>query len=211
MSLLRLEVSQNTRIIHRYQPVDVRPTTLTILSGRASSPFKATAQTDQGGSQQKGAASRQSLRSTGGSSYVVSPVSPDFTGSGMSKHLSGNGHAGLDETASGVPVQLDSRPLYFELDSADTERASPSELPTLQSGSDQVRHPGQLTPGFPGAALKREANGSPGQAGINAGASAVRESARWQRPVSDGPLRGTLNASPADREANHHVGSWDRL
>lgn len=178
MSSLRLEVSQITCITYRYQPVDVRPTTLIIWLGRASSLINATAQTDQGGSQRRGAASRQSLRSTGGSSYVVSPVSPDFTGSGMSKHSSGNEHAGLDETASGAPVQLDSRPLYFELDSADTERASPSELPTLQSGSDQVRHPGQLAPGFPGVAFKREANGGTGQAGMNAGASAVRESAR---------------------------------
>lgn len=142
---------------------------------------------------------------------MVSPVSPDITGPGMSKHLSSNGHAGLDETTPGAPVQLDSRPLYFELDSADTERVSPSELPTPLSGSDQVRHPGQLTPGFPGVTSKREANGGLDQASTNSGAPAVRETVCEQRPVSDGPLRGTLNASPADREANHHVGHWDHL
>lgn len=148
-----------------------------------------------------------SMRSTGGHSSLVSPITPTNTGPSAWKGLPGDrGQGTIEEEQPDKPAQLDSQPVYIELDSRDTERQRPAELPTTpgppsiprpKSTNDVLKHPGLLTPGY------RTMTGTFMQL----------DTVQHGRARSDSgnPLRGTLNPTSAERESNRHVNSWTHL
>ncbi|KAI0014659.1 hypothetical protein F4780DRAFT_323165 [Xylariomycetidae sp. FL0641] len=121
------------------------------------------------------------------------------------------------------PSQLDSQPVYVELDSTETERSSRRSVgpvsPLTAGGEDKSSnssgsrsskassfHPSPLTPGFPGTQMAiqcglRDSRGS---------ASAGYEK-RDSRIAPIGAHRATLNATVAERSSNRHVTSWAEL
>ncbi|KAK8028045.1 hypothetical protein PG991_005101 [Apiospora marii] len=126
------------------------------FGGRANSPVRNAEQGSDTPSKRLGN-THDSMRSTGGHSFLVSPITPTNTGRSACKDLPGDqGQCTIEEEQPDSPAQLDSRPVYIELDSRDTERQRPAELPTTsgfpsiprpKSTSDVLRHPGLLTPG----------------------------------------------------------------
>ncbi|KAK7951856.1 uncharacterized protein PG986_007584 [Apiospora aurea] len=177
------------------------------FGGRAASPAKQTEQDSAELSERLGTP-HNSMRSMGGNSSLVSPITPTNTGSGAWKDLpGGRAHDTIEEETSDVPAQLDSSPVYIELDSRDTERPAPAELPSAlgppsiprpKSTNDVLNHPRLLTPGF-----SRTMTGTIMQS----------DAAQHGRARSDSgnPLRGTLNATSAEWESNRHVNSWTHL
>ncbi|KAK7969815.1 hypothetical protein PG988_008888, partial [Apiospora saccharicola] len=148
-----------------------------------------------------------SMRSMGGHSSLVSPITPTNTGPSAWKDLPDDrGQGSIKEEQSDTPAQLDSQPVYIELDSRDTERQRPAELPTTpeppliprpKSTGGVLKHPGLLTPGY------RTATGTFMQL------DAVQHG--QARSDSGDLLRGTLNPTSAERQSNRHVNSWTHL
>lgn len=147
------------------------------------------------------------MRSTGGHSSIVSPITPTNTGPSACKDLPGDrGQCTIEEEQPDTPAQLVSRPVYIELDSRDTERQRPAELPTTsgppsiprpKATSDALRHPSLLTPGYrtmTGAFIRSDA--------VQHGRA---------RSDSGSPLRGTLKPTFEERQSNRHVNSWTHL
>ncbi|KAI1336443.1 hypothetical protein F5Y15DRAFT_207448 [Xylariaceae sp. FL0016] len=105
------------------------------------------------------------------------------------------------------PSQLDSTPIYVELDSAEPQRSGdslnaspfpPSALSSHQSSPTSPSfHPSPLTPGFPGTQMSIQGQLDQARAG--------------DRGSSNAPLgapRATLNATMAERKNGHHATSW---
>ncbi|KAK8089495.1 hypothetical protein PG997_004456 [Apiospora hydei] len=109
-------------------------------TGRATSPAKHTDQDSAELSKRLGTP-HNSMRSMEGNSSLVSPITPTNTGPGAWKDLpGGRAHDTIEEETSDVPAQLDSSPVYIELDSRDTERPAPAELPSAL-GPPRYRDP----------------------------------------------------------------------
>ncbi|KAK8049143.1 hypothetical protein PG994_010873 [Apiospora phragmitis] len=127
------------------------------FGGRAASPVKNTERESTEPSKRLGTP-HDSMLSMGGNSSLVSPITPTNTGPSAWKDLPGGlAQDTIEEEISDVPAQLDSKPVYIELDSRDTERRAPAELPTAakppsiprpKSTNDALKHPGLLTPGY---------------------------------------------------------------
>ncbi|KAK8056693.1 amidase [Apiospora rasikravindrae] len=177
------------------------------FGGRAASPVKHTEQGSAEPSKRFGTP-HDSMRSMGGNSSLVSPLTPTNTGPSTWKDFpGGRAQDTIEEETSDVPAQLDSSPVYIELDSRDTERPAPAELPSAlgppsiprpKSTNDVLNHPRLLIPGF-----SRTMTGTIMQS----------DAAQHGRARSDSgnPLRGTLNATSAEWESNRHVNSWTHL
>ncbi|KAK8137715.1 hypothetical protein PG984_001095 [Apiospora sp. TS-2023a] len=100
------------------------------FGGRANSPVK-NAERGSATPSMRPENKHDSLRSTGGHNSLVSPITPTNTGPGAWKDLPGDrGQCTIEEEQPDTPAQLDSQPVYIELDSRDTERQRPAELPT---------------------------------------------------------------------------------
>ncbi|KAK8126249.1 uncharacterized protein PG998_002008 [Apiospora kogelbergensis] len=176
------------------------------FGGRATSPVKVNGRESTEPPKRLGTP-HDSMLSIGGHSSIVSPITPASTGPSNWKDFpGGRTNDTIEEEKPGVPAQLDSSPVYIELDSRETERPGLTELPTVsvsssiprpKSANDVLKHPGLLTPGY------RSVTEPVTQS----------ESGQHGRPRSDSgnPLRGTLNATSAERQSNRHVNSWTHL
>ncbi|KAI8629254.1 hypothetical protein F5Y19DRAFT_485138 [Xylariaceae sp. FL1651] len=124
------------------------------------------------------------------------------------------------ERYTGPPqLELDSRPVYVELDSAETARVgvdagdipqSPSTLSTISRrhsplNNMQQIHPSPLTPGFPGTQMAIQNRMSEPAGGVDVvDPNHHRDSANAPR---DAP-RATLNATVDERVNNLYANSW---
>ncbi|KAI0012921.1 hypothetical protein F4779DRAFT_507221 [Xylariaceae sp. FL0662B] len=128
--------------------------------------------------------------------YEVSPVSPEMN---------------LPDTP-----QLDSRPVYIELDSTEAPRdgrksSSPADpvspMSTTRSSQGErtsLSHPIPLTPGYPGTQMSIQSQ----LESANMGHRDARQSLSSSQPNFP---RATLKATPAERQNNQHVMSWSQL
>ncbi|KAK8019660.1 hypothetical protein PG990_004798 [Apiospora arundinis] len=176
------------------------------FGGRATSPTKNTGRETVEPLKRLGTP-HGSILSMGGHSSVVSPITPTSTGVSNWKNFpGGQANDAIEEESPGAPAQLDSSPVYIELDSTETERPGPTELPTIsvplpiprpKSASDVLKHPGLLIPGYRSVTgpVMQSDSGQHGRA----------------RSDSGDPLRGTLNATSAEKQSNRHVNSWTHL
>ncbi|KAI0124675.1 hypothetical protein BJ170DRAFT_469734 [Xylariales sp. AK1849] len=175
--------------------------------------------------------SRQSQLISPVSSYIDAPISPLNTSPAESRKLTRDRDTTNEEQASG-PAHLDSKPIYFELDSEASQRpplnasstpASPVSTRGQASQDDDtaataITHPSPLTPGFSSAVLRDATTQSlvrvPG--GRAAVVTVGTGGQPGPRPTSSSSaclprIGATLNATADELEEKRHVNSWDHL
>ncbi|KAK6071073.1 hypothetical protein SCUP515_08096 [Seiridium cupressi] len=152
----------------------------------------------------------------------ISPVSQQSTGTALSGESICHKNAIVEEKPEKDPVQLDSRPVYFELDSAATRETKAAELPIPspktpktardachESSSDKSESP---EPGdFPN--VVKDAQEQKLTRVPNSVLTVVSVGSKGQLPRSGShknpsPLRATMNPSADDVKRNRHVASW---
>ncbi|KAI1079446.1 hypothetical protein F5B20DRAFT_590602 [Whalleya microplaca] len=135
--------------------------------------------------------------------YEVSPMSPEMN---------------LPDTP-----QLDSRPVYVELDSGGDglrhgrESSTPSDLVSPLStahsshgGRESLSHPIPLTPGYPGTQMSIQSQLASTNTD-NAHATHKRGSSQSLASSAGNFPRATLRATRTERQNNQHVMSWSQL
>ncbi|KAH8676333.1 hypothetical protein BX600DRAFT_508495 [Xylariales sp. PMI_506] len=159
------------------------------------------------------------------SAQIISPISPLSTAQATFDESIGDSK-GNYANGSEEPAQLDSRPVYFELDSTMTTidqpdgAISPVALtPRLGQSyeltpKEHAVHPKSLTPGLPGAVLSNATKQSLTR--VRVGEAAVVSVSTTQHRSHDSydhPTRtsATLNATAEDIQRNRHVNSWTHL
>ncbi|KAH6646452.1 hypothetical protein BKA67DRAFT_664290 [Truncatella angustata] len=175
---------------------------------------------------QNDVAATASYPSSPADSYYLSPLSPPGTGVPLLKGPAAkDDDATAKENKSDEPAQLDSRPLHFELYSANAEKQM-AELPTpsppqtpraSQSPSYEVGgdHTESLISGSSPNMVQnaQQQKLTRVQSGEAAVVSVVNrpQSARPRSYDHRTRLRATMNATADDVQSNRHVNSWTHL
>lgn len=159
-------------------------------------------------------------------SSSISPSSPPNTGVSLLRESSIRNTNTIAEEQSEETAQLDSRPVYFELDSANIQRQIaqppvPSLSNTSQTGQDLGQnpdsiHPESLRPGsFPSgvksAQRQKLTRVQSGDAFVVSIGQLRVQSLRPSPHDHPSRPRATMNATTDDVESNRHVNSWSHL